>query len=187
MATLVGDHDDIHDPISPHPRRSEDNTPFVDDEDELQPQQEQHNETQNEHEQRLSRIETNTSISSRPREATELDEIRRLSTETATFSIQGVLVAQLFRLQSSKSSGAPGGPSSRLKFASVAVPLSVAYQTCAILVALLGAYRFWRQQNAIARGKVLSGGWEIHGIGFMTFVAGVTLLSLAIVIIVETN
>lgn len=88
----------------------------------------------------------------------------------ATFSIQGVLVAQLFRLQSSKSSGAPGGPSSRLKFASVAVPLSVAYQTCAILVALLGAYRFWRQQNAIARGKVLSGGWEIHGIGFMTFV-----------------
>ena len=85
----------------------------------------------------------------------------------ATFSIQGVLVAQLFRLQSSKS-GAPGGPSSSLRFASVAVPLSVAYQTCAILVALLGAYRFWRQQNAIARGKVLSGGWELHGI--MTFV-----------------
>lgn len=86
----------------------------------------------------------------------------------ATFSMQGVLVAQLFRLQSS-SSGAPGGPTSGINFRSVGIPLSVAYQTCAILVSLLGAYRFWRQQNAIARGKVLSGGWEVHGIGLMTF------------------
>ena len=92
----------------------------------------------------------------------------------ATFSIQGVLVAQLFRLQSSNS-GTSGGSSTRINFRSVGVPLSIAYQTCAILVALLGAYRFWRQQNAIARGKVLSGGWEMHGIGIMTFLVSPSL------------
>lgn len=95
----------------------------------------------------------------------------------ATFSIQGVLVAQLFRLQSSNS-GASGQPTSRINFRSVGIPLSVAYQTCAILVALLGAYRFWRQQNAIARGKVLSGGWEMHGVGIMTFLVSFSFFSL---------
>lgn len=83
MAALVGDYDDT-DPISPHQGRSEDDTPFVDDQNEIQPQPEQHNEPQTENEQRLSRIETNTSTNSRPREATELDEIRRLSTEEST-------------------------------------------------------------------------------------------------------
>ncbi|EED13354.1 conserved hypothetical protein [Talaromyces stipitatus ATCC 10500] len=105
---------------------------------------------------------------------------------STTFSIQGVLVAQLFRLQTSNSQ-ASGRPPSRVNFHSVGVPLSVAYQVCAILVALLGAYRFWRQQNAIARGKVLAGGWELHGIGIMTFLAGVVLLVLAIVIIAESS
>ncbi|KAF3391077.1 hypothetical protein DPV78_011098 [Talaromyces pinophilus] len=278
MAEVVGDYDD--DPIPPRPRRDDDYSPFDGDEEETQPQQPQQqqqplqiNEAQpsaatEEQEQRLSRTDTNTTTSSRPREATELDEIRRLSTEStsegslssgeyrvpsrqsgtttittaagagsqerrnrqkkqkwvpdsvrrfwarnvtlevphkgnrdyfalertflaymrtaATFSIQGVLVAQLFRLQSS-SAGAPGGPTSGINFRSVGIPLSVAYQTCAILVSLLGAYRFWRQQNAIARGKVLSGGWELLGIGFMTFLAGVSLLALAIVIIVESS
>lgn len=32
----------------------------------------------------------------------------------------------------------------------------------AILVNALGAYRFWRQQNAMLRGKVLCGGWELQ-------------------------
>lgn len=97
----------------------------------------------------------------------------------ATFSIQGVLVAQLFRLQSSNTM-TPGRPASGVNFRSVGIPLSVVYQTCAILVSLLGAYRFWRQQNAIARGKVLSGGWELYGIGILTFLvsspSSVTLL-----------
>lgn len=25
-----------------------------------------------------------------------------------------------------------------------------------------GAFRFWRQQNALMRGRILAGGWEIY-------------------------
>ncbi|OKL58385.1 hypothetical protein UA08_06073 [Talaromyces atroroseus] len=83
----------------------------------------------------------------------------------ATFSMQGVLVAQIFRLRSqSQSSNHPA----HLSFHSVGVPISVAYQVCAILVALVGAYRFWRQQNAIARGKIVSGGWEVNCVGYIS-------------------
>ncbi|KAE8552265.1 hypothetical protein EYB25_006159 [Talaromyces marneffei] len=269
MAEVVGDYDD--DPIPPRPRSDDEYSPFDVDDEASQPQQasqQNENEAQQspeDEQQRLSRIETNTSTSSRPREATELDEIRRLSTEStsdgsissgeyriasntgatttsstsaansqerrnrkkrekwipgpvrrfwarnitlevphkgnrdyfalertflaymrtsATFSIQGVLVAQLFRLQ-------PSHPYlltlSRINFRSIGIPLSIAYQICAIVTALLGAYRFWRQQNAIARGKVLCGGWELTGIGIMTFLAAVTLLALALAIIIESR
>ena len=34
-----------------------------------------------------------------------------------------------------------------------------------MVILLLGAYRFWRQQNAILRGKVHAGGWEVNAIG----------------------
>lgn len=74
--------------------------------------------------------------------------------------MQGVLIAQVFRLQSARST--------RFDFRTVGIPLSIAYQCCAIVIALMGAYRFWRQQNAIARGKVVVGGWEINSMGFMT-------------------
>ncbi|CRG91679.1 hypothetical protein PISL3812_08729 [Talaromyces islandicus] len=98
---------------------------------------------------------------------------------SATFSMQGVLIAQIFRLQSATHT--------RFDFRTVGVPLSIAYQCCAIVIAILGAYRFWRQQNAIARGKVVVGGWEINSMGFMTLLAGLVLLALAIAIIVELS
>ena len=34
-----------------------------------------------------------------------------------------------------------------------------------MVILLLGAYRFWRQQNAILRGKVHVGGWEVNAVG----------------------
>jgi uncharacterized membrane protein YidH (DUF202 family) len=72
----------------------------------------------------------------------------------AAFSMQGVLVAQLFRIRETRKS--------RFNFYSVGIPLSVAFHSCAILIALVGAHRFWRQQGAIARGKIYAGGWELN-------------------------
>lgn len=76
------------------------------------------------------------------------------------------MIAQLFQLQSS--SPHDPLPAQRLDFSSVGIPLSTAYHGCAIIVAALGAYRFWRQQNAIVRDKVYTGGWEMNVIGLMS-------------------
>ncbi|CAD0085806.1 unnamed protein product [Aureobasidium mustum] len=42
------------------------------------------------------------------------------------------------------------------------------FQSAAIVVIIIGAHRFWRQQMNMARGRVWAGGWEIWTImGFM--------------------
>ncbi|KAJ5865134.1 uncharacterized protein N7529_007050 [Penicillium soppii] len=74
---------------------------------------------------------------------------------------QGVLIAQLFRLQAAEALA------DKLGFQQVGIPLSVTCHSVAILVALVGAYRFWRQQNAIARGKIHAGGWELNSVGIL--------------------
>ncbi|KAI9793360.1 MAG: hypothetical protein M1816_000252 [Peltula sp. TS41687] len=74
-------------------------------------------------------------------------------------SMTSVTVAQLFRLQ------APALPRKRLGYYALGKPISGGLMAAAILVCLLGAYRFWRQQNAMLRGKVYAGGWEINTIG----------------------
>ncbi|KAK8229474.1 hypothetical protein HDK77DRAFT_430415 [Phyllosticta capitalensis] len=70
-------------------------------------------------------------------------------------SMTGVILAQLFRLQHSLH------PDEHLGFYVLGIPLASTFIACAIAVALLGAFRFWRQQSAIVRGKVLAGGWEV--------------------------
>ncbi|KAK8164223.1 hypothetical protein IWX90DRAFT_505224 [Phyllosticta citrichinensis] len=70
-------------------------------------------------------------------------------------SMTGVILAQLFRLQHSLH------PDAHLGFFVLGIPLASTFIACAIAVALLGAFRFWRQQSAIVRGKVLAGGWEV--------------------------
>lgn len=82
----------------------------------------------------------------------------------AALSMQGVLIAQLFRLQ--------GSHSAQFDFYTVGIPLSVVFHACAILVTAMGAFRFWRQQHAIARGKVYAGGWEINSIGLIAMTVG---------------
>jgi hypothetical protein len=77
--------------------------------------------------------------------------------------MQGVLIAQLFRLQRSNQD------QDRLRFYQVGIPLSVTCHCVAVIVALIGAYRFWRQQSAIARGKVHAGGWELNSVGILLF------------------
>ena len=90
--------------------------------------------------------------------------------------MQGVLIAQLFRLRH-----IPGLSHSGLSFYEVGVPLSASCHGIAVVVALVGAYRFWKQQSAVSSGKIFSGGWELNLIclfvGLVSIVA-VSALSL---------
>ncbi|KAJ5424552.1 hypothetical protein N7445_010525 [Penicillium cf. griseofulvum] len=94
---------------------------------------------------------------------------------------QGVLIAQLFRLQAAEV------VADRLGFRKVGTPLSVACYCVGILVALVGAYRFWRQQNAIARGKIYAGGWELNSVGILLGCITLTVLIVSTAIMVEID
>ncbi|KAL2818077.1 hypothetical protein BJX63DRAFT_83277 [Aspergillus granulosus] len=88
---------------------------------------------------------------------------------SVVLAMQGVLIAQLFRLQSAISAKGLG-------YHEVGVPLSVTCHGAAIVTAILGALRFWKQQSAIALGTVYAGGWELNCIGFLTTVVSVCQL-----------
>ncbi|KAH8679881.1 hypothetical protein BGZ60DRAFT_369765, partial [Tricladium varicosporioides] len=70
-------------------------------------------------------------------------------------SMMGILVAQLFRLQHSPT------PNFHFGFFILGKPLSCVCQGFAIYTLVIGAFRTWRSQNAIVRGKAISGGFEI--------------------------
>ena len=74
-------------------------------------------------------------------------------------SMVSVIIAQLFRLQHAQN------PNNVFGFFVLGIPLACVCIGAAIIVLLLGAHRFWRQQNAILRGKVHAGGWEVNAIG----------------------
>ena len=78
-------------------------------------------------------------------------------------SFLAVLIAQLFRLQHTST------PDMTIGYFILGIPLASVCVVAAIVVLLLGAYRFWRQQNAILRGKVYAGGWEMNAIGLTIF------------------
>ncbi|PVI02472.1 hypothetical protein DM02DRAFT_589349 [Periconia macrospinosa] len=71
-------------------------------------------------------------------------------------AMAGVLTAQLFHLQRSVS------PNPTIGFFVMGIPLSATFIGFGMLVLLVGAYRFWLQQNAMMRGKVYAGGWDIN-------------------------
>ena len=74
-------------------------------------------------------------------------------------SIVAVIIAQLFKLEHNVK------PNKTFGFYALSIPLSCACIGAAMVILLLGAHRFWRQQNAILRGKVHAGGWEVNAIG----------------------
>ncbi|KAL4959289.1 DUF202 domain-containing protein [Aspergillus stella-maris] len=80
-------------------------------------------------------------------------------------AMQGVLIAQLFRLQGAHASHGLG-------YHEVGVPLSVTCHCAAIVTAVLGAHRFWKQQSAIALGTVYAGGWELNVIAILVTAVG---------------
>lgn len=83
----------------------------------------------------------------------------------------GVITAQLFRIQHSLS------PNPDLGFFVLGVPLAATFIGFGMLVLLIGAFRFWRQQNAMIRGKVHAGGWEITIIMAISVLVSTLLLS----------
>ncbi|KAI9044716.1 DUF202 domain-containing protein [Aspergillus affinis] len=98
---------------------------------------------------------------------------------SVVIAMQGVLVAQLFRLQHSTNSH------SRLGYYEVGIPLSLTCHSVAILVALMGAHRFFKQQNAVALGIVYAGGWELHCIGVLIGLINLVTFILSVIITVE--
>jgi hypothetical protein len=44
-----------------------------------------------------------------------------------------------------------------------------------MVILLVGAVRFWRQQSALVRGKIHAGGWELSGIMVFSVLVSVTL------------
>lgn len=75
---------------------------------------------------------------------------------SSVFATLGVAVVQLFRLTSSSDS--TNDVDFGVPFACVCIGL-------AIIITFCGGFRFWRQQNAIARGKCHAGGWEVYLVG----------------------
>jgi hypothetical protein len=67
----------------------------------------------------------------------------------------GVITAQLFRLQR------VANPNPDFGFYVIGRPLSILFMCMAIVVVLVGAFRFWKLQNALVRGKAHTGGWEV--------------------------
>lgn len=85
----------------------------------------------------------------------------------------GVITAQLFRLQHSPS------PSPIIGYYAFGVPLAATFIVSAMVVLLVGAWRFWRQQAAMIRGKVFAGGWEITGIMVLSLLVSMLLFLMA--------
>lgn len=75
------------------------------------------------------------------------------------FSMLGIVVAQLFRLQHSID------PSHTFGYFILGKPLAAVLEVVAMVTALIGAHRYWRQQTAMMRGKCWAGGWELVVIG----------------------
>ena len=86
-----------------------------------------------------------------------------LRTSTA-LTIVAVIIAQLFRLQHTEQ------PNKTIGFFVLGIPLSAVCIGGSILVIALGAYRFWRQQNAMLRVKMHAGGWDINAVGGVVLV-----------------
>ncbi|KAF3481612.1 uncharacterized protein GIQ15_04371 [Arthroderma uncinatum] len=96
-----------------------------------------------------------------------------------TFAILGVLIAQLFSLNHAVVHNPHFG------FHHIGKPLACVCHVLAILVALAGAYRFWRQQHALARGKVYAGGRELNFIALVS--AGIILVIFVLVIMISAK
>ena len=73
-------------------------------------------------------------------------------------SMMSVVIAQLSRLEHAQN------PDRVFGYFTLSIPSACVCIGAAIFVMLVAACRFWRQQNAILRGKVHAGGWEMNAI-----------------------
>lgn len=87
----------------------------------------------------------------------------------------GVAVAQLFRLQHTPD------PNPVFGFFVLGKPLACICQCAAIYCLILGTYRTWRLQNAMVRGKVISGGIELILLGLGVLLVSVSEVHIGVV------
>ncbi|EME79230.1 uncharacterized protein MYCFIDRAFT_143425 [Pseudocercospora fijiensis CIRAD86] len=85
---------------------------------------------------------------------------------SVALSMLGTMIAQLYRLQHSPK------PNPVFGYFVLGKPISAILQCMALCMLLLGAIRYFRQQAAMARGRVYAGGWEMWVI-----VGGMSLVS----------
>lgn len=101
---------------------------------------------------RYGQYSIHTDVGTTANERTYLGYLRT----SLALSMLGVVTAQLFRIQHSVT------PSTTFGYYVLGIPLASIFQIAAIFMSLLGGFRFWRQQQAMSRGKVWAGGWEIY-------------------------
>jgi len=94
-------------------------------------------------------------------------------------SMMGITIAQLFRLQHSPS------PDKIFGFYVLGKPLACICQGAAIYTLFIGAFRTWRTQNAMVRGKAISGGIEIVLLAGGAFILLLLFFIVLVVIDVE--
>ena len=94
-------------------------------------------------------------------------------------SMLGVIIAQLFRLQKSPNHSDTFG------YYVSGIPLAACFISASIVIVLIGAVRFWRQQNAMTRGKVWAGGWEVLVTMGVGIVLALGLFAIVVGVIVE--
>lgn len=94
-------------------------------------------------------------------------------------SMIGVTIAQLFRLQHAPQ------PNAHFGFFVLGKPLSCICQGAAIYTLAIGSFRTWRSQNAMVRGKAISGGFEIVLLAGGVFLLLTLFLALLITIDIE--
>ncbi|KAK5171946.1 uncharacterized protein LTR77_003583 [Saxophila tyrrhenica] len=95
---------------------------------------------------------------------------------SVALSMIGAVIAQLYRLQHRPN------PDDVFGYYVLSKPLAGIFQGAALIVVLLGGIRFWRQQNAMAIGKVHAGGFELIGSGILSLVLlfGVFIIHVAL-------
>jgi len=94
-------------------------------------------------------------------------------------SMIGITIAQLFRLQHAPQ------PNAYFGFFVLGKPLSCICQGAAIYTLVIGTFRTWRSQNALLRGKAISGGFEMVLLAGGIFVILTLFLVLLIAVDIE--
>lgn len=99
---------------------------------------------------------------------------------SVALSMMGIVVAQFWRLEHSID------PSEVFGYYILSKPLAGILQGAALCVILIGGFRFWRQQSAMAIGKVHAGGWELTALGVGAFLVGQRLAAINQVIVLTS-
>ena len=86
------------------------------------------------------------------------------------FSNLGVAIHQLFLLQS-------GSNALQNEYGKA---LSIIFICAGILICLKGAWRFYRQQAAMVRNKIIARGWELVAVTVVSAVAVMTLFGVIV-------